>query len=187
MSKLKIYTSQFRYGGDDRLDITVKSGIEAFAPTWDMVKGHKDGTLANEDYIKMYKDLMNKSYKTNKKLWRELLSRKSVTLVCYCAKDCFCHRVVLAEMLVKAFGCEYVGEVDSKGNLIIRNAKESTNCEFCLKDGVEIELFESEHLSRCPKCIKGSFMELTGKEHFELIQKEKEKNEITQNTSKATG
>lgn len=178
--KLKIFTSQFRYSGDDRLDITVKSGVKAFAPSWDMVMGHKNGTLSNEDYIQMFKDLMNKSYKTNKKLWKELLERERVTLVCYCAKDCFCHRVVLAEMLVKAFGCEYLGEVDSKGNLIATstNAKESSFCEFCLKDGLEIELFESEHLSRCPKCIQSSFVETTGKEHYELIQKERDRDAL---------
>lgn len=166
---LKIYTSQFRYSGDDRLDITVKSGRKEFAPTWDMVMGHKSDALSDEDYIVMYKQLMNQSYKNNRKVWKELLNRDSVTLVCYCAKGKFCHRVVLAEMMAKAFGCEYVGEVDSKGILI----DDHRLCNSCLiDDGIEVELYESETLSRCPRCLSSSPDEITGEEfhkHKEVI------------------
>jgi len=35
------------------VDITVKSGVKAFAPTWDMVMGYKRGTLSIEEYTKV--------------------------------------------------------------------------------------------------------------------------------------
>jgi protein subunit release factor B len=50
-------------------------------------------------------------------------------------------------------------------------------CEFCLKEGIKVELHESEHLNRCVRCIKSSFVEVTGIEHYELIKKECEAND----------
>lgn len=38
---LKIYTSQYRYSGKNRLDITVKSGNKIFTPTWNIVVNSK--------------------------------------------------------------------------------------------------------------------------------------------------
>ena len=47
---LKIYTSNIRYKGDDRLDITVKSGVQAFAPQWGMVFSIKKGKITEKQY-----------------------------------------------------------------------------------------------------------------------------------------
>ena len=46
---LKFYTAQYRYKGEDRMDITVKGQDpigKMFAPTWAMVMGLKDGKLS---------------------------------------------------------------------------------------------------------------------------------------------
>jgi hypothetical protein len=48
-------------------------------------------------------------------------------------------------------------------------------CPHCLEKGFEIELYESQNLNRCYRCIKSTLGELTGKEHYDLIQKEKDK------------
>lgn len=89
------------------LDITVKSGDKVFAPIedprnpWDLVMGYKQGTISVEEYTERYTALMRKSYKENKARWLELLSYESVVLCCYCPPGDFCHRTLLAEMLVK--------------------------------------------------------------------------------------
>jgi uncharacterized protein YeaO (DUF488 family) len=107
---LKIYTSQYRYNGKNRLDITVKSGSQIFAPTWDMVIKFKKGLMIEEEYTKEYYKLMRKSYKNNREKWDQLLNQDEVVLVCFCKKGSFCHRYLLAEILVK-LGAEYKEEI----------------------------------------------------------------------------
>lgn len=108
---VEIYTAQIRYSGSDRLDTTVKSGDKTFAPTWDMVMGHKNGTISDEEYIKRYVVLMRESLKNNRSRWLEVMNMERVVLCCYCRKDKFCHRVLLAKMLEKN-GAIYKGELD---------------------------------------------------------------------------
>ena len=63
---MKLYTAQYKYSGDDRLDITVK-GKDAigkiFAPSWKMVMQSKQGKMTREEYNHLYKIRMRKSYK----------------------------------------------------------------------------------------------------------------------------
>lgn len=116
---LKIYTSNISYQGEDKFDITVKTGDLDFAPNWDMVWGHKTRKLSDVKYIEMYTELMNQSYKRFPHKWENLLSRDRVTLVCYCKKGKFCHRKLLAKLIHINFPeTEYIGELDQKGNLI---------------------------------------------------------------------
>lgn len=107
---LKVFTSQIRYSGPDRLDITIKSGELTFAPTWDMVMGYKSGKLTEEAYTKAYYSMMRASYRANRARWDELLSQPRVVLVCYCKAGAFCHRTLLANILVK-LGASYGGEI----------------------------------------------------------------------------
>lgn len=107
---LKVYTSQYNYRGENRLDITVKSGGKVFAPTWDIVGKVKRGLITEEQYIKKYYALMRKSYKINRNIWEEILAEEEIVLVCFCKAGDFCHRLLLAEILVK-LGAEYKGEV----------------------------------------------------------------------------
>ena len=104
---MKVWTG--RIGQHGGLDITVKSGNKAFAPTWDMVMGHKRGTVSDAEYVERYYALMRRSYREHRAAWDELLSQDEATLLCYCAKGKFCHRTLLAEILVK-LGATYEGE-----------------------------------------------------------------------------
>ena len=97
-------TKELRY-----LDITVKSGDKAFAPTWKMVMGYKEGTLSLEDYTEEYYRLMRESYRRNRQRWDEIIGMDEVILACYCRAGDFCHRYLLKDMLVK-LGAEYRGE-----------------------------------------------------------------------------
>jgi uncharacterized protein YeaO (DUF488 family) len=84
---------------NDGLDITVKSGDKAFAPTWDMVMGYKNGTKSEEQYEAEYVALMERSMQENRERWFEVLNSGSVTLLCYCRAGDFCHRTLLVDLL----------------------------------------------------------------------------------------
>ena len=96
---MKIHTATVRYAGQGRLDITVKSGDRAFAPTWEMVMGFKNGSISWEEYERQYTALMRRSYAQNTARWLAVLALDEVTLVCYCRDDNECHRRLLATML----------------------------------------------------------------------------------------
>ena len=109
---MKLYTAQYRYPGPHRLDITVKGNDpvgRVFAPTWEMVSRYKqDGN--EEAYTTAYHKMMIDSYYDNHQEWREVLSRDTVVLVCFCPAGAFCHRLLLAGYLSK-LGAKYNGEI----------------------------------------------------------------------------
>ena len=103
-----VYTSQYNYRGKDRIDITVKGqnpDWKAFAPTWAMVMGFKKGEITESQYITKYNDILS-NVKEN--VWDELLSLGQITLVCFCKRESFCHRDLLAIYLSKR-GINYKG------------------------------------------------------------------------------
>ncbi|MBT3300773.1 MAG: hypothetical protein HN381_00020 [Bacteroidetes bacterium] len=106
---VEVYTSQFRYSGPDRFDITAKMKTP-FSPTWSMVKDYKEGRTNQKEYSDLYADLMNKSYITNHNAWRDVLNMNNVTFVCYCNPNSFCHRFLLAQYL-EILGAKYCGEI----------------------------------------------------------------------------
>lgn len=102
-----------------RLDITVKTGDRRFAPTWDMVMGHKNGDpdYDDEGYTILYRQLMEESYCRDPNYWEDLLHCDGICLVCFCKACNFCHRFVLIDILeemCKARGIDfdYVGEIE---------------------------------------------------------------------------
>ena len=109
--KLIVYTSQYKYDGENRLDITIKTGLKMFAPTWEMVMDFKNCKINEEEYTKLYYEKMRKSYKMYEDTWQWLLKQPKVVLVCFCKKDVFCHRYLLAEILEK-LGAIYRGEIN---------------------------------------------------------------------------
>ena len=108
---LKVYTAPIDYDGDKKkLDVTVKSGDETFAPTWRMVMKTKQGEMTWEEYREEYYEMMRESYRQNQKRWQELLSEEEIVLLCYCRSPEKCHRRLLAEMLAEA-GADYEGDL----------------------------------------------------------------------------
>lgn len=95
---LKIYTDRI---GRPGLDITVKSGDQVFAPTWDIVMGLKHGDITWEQYVEKYYELMRNSYLHNREHWMEILNKDEVTFLCYCTDPSKCHRTLLSEMFIK--------------------------------------------------------------------------------------
>ena len=110
--KIKIYTSRINYSGNiKKIDITRKSAsrYKAIAPTWDMVIRYKDGSLSEKDYKIAYTKIMNSCKQMIKVMLEE--SGNSCVLVCYCPKDTFCHRILLAKFIEEHFNAEYIGEI----------------------------------------------------------------------------
>lgn len=99
-----IYTSNYRYSGHDRTDITVKGSenggdpvAKFFAPTWDMVMGVKKGTMSEQEYVYKYIDIIRKA---PVEAWLWLCSMEERTLVCFCPENAFCHRNVLTNYML---------------------------------------------------------------------------------------
>jgi hypothetical protein len=110
------------------LDTTVKSGDPTYAPTWPMVMGHKAGKISDAEYTAQYTEKMRASFKAHKESWHDLLDNcrqegKSLVLLCYCTPGKFCHRTLLADMLVKVgehlkIPVTYKGEYKAERTLI---------------------------------------------------------------------
>lgn len=110
------------------LDTTVKSAWKdmgkAFAPTWDMVMGHKRGEITWAEYTERYVALMRQRYAENKELFLKALSYENLVLRCYCSDTSKssrkCHRYILADILMKIakhhnITCRYMGEITKNG------------------------------------------------------------------------
>lgn len=135
--KLKVYTGTiYNYiNMPDGLDISVKSAPEdgqAFIPTWEMVMGYKKRTMSQEEYVKRYREKMRKSLVNSREKWDKLLSRPRVTLLCYCHTGEFCHRYLLAAMLV-CMGAEYMGEAEKTPEGIMINKSTIEIVDFWVK------------------------------------------------------
>jgi len=106
----RIYTAHYRYSGSDRIDITVK-GQDAkwklFAPTWKMVMGVKNGTMTEDQYITEYLKILDN---VSINIWNSLFQMETITLVCFCNKDAFCHRNILTNYI-----CDSVVDIQYYG------------------------------------------------------------------------
>ena len=94
--------------GEHVLDTTVKSarGIaRTFAPTWEMVMGHKQHRILWSEYTEAYYALMRKRFQVNEEHFKELLYADRIVLCCYCPDTSRnirrCHRYLLADILMK--------------------------------------------------------------------------------------
>lgn len=98
----KIYTGNLSLLRNDKrlMDITVKTGIRTFAPTWSMVNDYKYYKCDELEYVKRYIALMEQNSKRDRHTWRQLANNREIILACYCSQNIkFCHRYLLAEIL----------------------------------------------------------------------------------------
>ena len=77
------------------IDVTVMSSkgpAKNLAPTWELVMGHKNGTLSDDDYAYAYGALLRM---VPDAAWKWLQSQaneeENITLLCYCKDGKFCH------------------------------------------------------------------------------------------------
>lgn len=86
------------------VDTTIGSGNTAFAPTWEIVMGHKRGLISDEQYTEAYLELMRQSYLMESAEWDKLLYvQHPIAIGCYCSSfpGTFCHRHLLKTILEK--------------------------------------------------------------------------------------
>jgi len=116
---MNIYTAHYKYNGPDRIDITVKSAKfpdDILAPTWNMVKEYKAGTLSQWDYTVKYFSLIISRFYTQSStsvssLTAILNNHPQITLVCFCSTGEFCHRILAARMIENMGYGNYIGEL----------------------------------------------------------------------------
>lgn len=125
---LTVHTSRIWYSREDRVDITRMSagplGL-SFAPSWEILNQFKSKRraaiqrhdfsavkLAWQEYIKLYRGEMENSKQVHFQNWERLLSRKEAVLVCYCPTAEWCHRGLLADILVETGRAVYAGEIE---------------------------------------------------------------------------
>lgn len=131
MGRLTVFTARYDFRGSDRFDITIRGAREArkrgqvmpgevFAPPlwlWSYAKMYTHTLPPGIDpppgpggdifdwYAGHYTAAMRESYRAHRPAWDALLSRETVTLVCFCASANTCHRGVLAKLLVRCGAC----------------------------------------------------------------------------------
>lgn len=98
------------------LDSTTKTGDKVFAPGWDIVLGHKDKSITDEEYTAVYVERMRQSYRENQEHWHELFRYPKVVIGCYCTPGNFCHRYLLVKFFEgvakkQGFDFQYEGEL----------------------------------------------------------------------------
>lgn len=117
---MEFYTAQIfiakKYKDRNIIDITVKSAgkYKAFAPTWDMVMGYKNGKINEAEYTRKYEQLIAERMRQDNGPIKNLVNeikQGNVVLVCYCKSGDFCHRYILAELLSEVDGIKYAGEL----------------------------------------------------------------------------
>lgn len=118
-----IFTVQmgmWRYPRDLRIpliDITAKSGIQAFAPHWDDLMTYKRGGMSNQEYSHRYYDKVIPTLRTHPEEWKKIKEHKTFALACYCKPGNFCHRYLFGMLAVNYL--QSLGEtVEFQGELI---------------------------------------------------------------------
>lgn len=98
------------------LDITVKTGIKAFAPEWRSLWRYKYNEIDATEYTRLYLERMMYTQEKLPEAWNALDQHERVGVACYCPSGDFCHRhlfVPLMENRLRALGHEgkYMGEL----------------------------------------------------------------------------
>jgi hypothetical protein len=110
-----IYTARVSYRGPDRVDVTRKGG-SLFGPSYPLLqhflKLRRSGKETAETwaaYKGAYLEEMRAMFRHDPAPFLRLAAEPEATLVCYCTDSERCHRVLLADILVK-LGAQYGGE-----------------------------------------------------------------------------
>ena len=121
---MRVWTARVGYKGKPGqlvLDTTVLSGCDQgqhFAPYWGMVNAYKAGRMGWAEYTKRYTALMRVRFATDREAFLRVCRQPEVVLLCYCPAGDDCHRVLLADILVKTarhelrIEAEYMGEAN---------------------------------------------------------------------------
>ena len=93
---------------DEGIDITIKSSKgfgRQFAPTWEMVMGHKRGEITNDEYAQMYINILNNvQEEVYDRLYEYGVDHDfNITFLCYCPDNQFCHTHLVINYLCSKY------------------------------------------------------------------------------------
>lgn len=94
------------------LDITVMSGIKAFAPEWWALRGYQRKEISEEEYTRLYHARMHDSKIKAPRSWESLFKRPRVALACYCKAGVFCHRLLFKDLMQEHLKQHHVKMID---------------------------------------------------------------------------
>lgn len=99
------------------LNITAGSGVQAFAPDFELVKRFKRHEMSEDDYTDEYVRRMAQSRKLFPKIWEQLNDKDQVALACYCRAGDYCHRRLFVPLMKSYLQEEHDRELTYKGEL----------------------------------------------------------------------
>lgn len=102
---MKVALKRGQIGKSQGLDVTAKSAtgwLAVFAPTWEMVSGHKAGTMGDIEYRRLYTEILEAAGETAfRQLWEAGVENGArLTVLCYCQSGRFCHTHLLIDHAV---------------------------------------------------------------------------------------
>lgn len=101
---ISIYTAQMsqwrllKKMGVTLLDVTIKTGVKAFAPRWEDLMAYKNKEMGEEEYTRIYLARMKKSKQLFPEAWNALKDNPSIGVMCYCKPNQFCHRHLFKQL-----------------------------------------------------------------------------------------
>ena len=109
--KLKVYTADYGYAGDDCFDVSLQGGHFMLSPSKTMLVDFRLGRINAREFKKQYFDQLEASFIQHQYTWDEMLELERIVLVCSCNNDDeSCHRHHLVAFL-KQFGAKYGGKL----------------------------------------------------------------------------
>lgn len=118
---VRVWTARISTRDPDALDVTRKTGVAAFAPSWKilgpMIAIRRAGRKASDEewkeYARAYFGEMQINRRAQPAPWVDLLARERTVLTCYCTNPNRCHRTLLGRYLEK-LGATFYGELDER-------------------------------------------------------------------------
>lgn len=77
-----------------------------------MVNAYKEGRVTPQLYTEVYERRMSKSFLLWPDAWKSFSQYPTITILCYCPADGFCHRYLLADLMVRWMPELYVRGVE---------------------------------------------------------------------------
>lgn len=103
--KKSFYTAHITYPGG--IWITAATN-HSFAPYWSDVEKFREKEITEEEYTKKYLKKLREEMNRHKNIFYDFPDNQ--IFKCYCKKNDFCHRFLLAKFL-EDLGHEYLGEL----------------------------------------------------------------------------
>ena len=83
------------------IDITAKTGLQAFAPDMRAVMAFKRNEMNKNTYNDLYLQKMAESQIKSARYWESLIKRHEFAVACYCPAFAFCHRYIFLTLIEK--------------------------------------------------------------------------------------